>query len=181
MDVAAAKDLGIAVCHVPAYSTEAVAQHVFALILELTNWVGSYNASVQAGKWYESSDFTFIQEPLSLLDGKSLGIVGYGNIGKRVARIAEAFGMKVNIYSRDKEAAVTSDFVTLHCPCLLYTSGFCAVSVEILPAVSVIAAITAVMVAGAILIGKKFGDIFESRAELLGGIILIIIGIKGLI
>lgn len=124
MDVAAAKDLGIAVCHVPAYSTEAVAQHVFALILELTNWVGSYNASVQAGKWYESSDFTFIQEPLSLLDGKSLGIVGYGNIGKRVARIAEAFGMKVNIYSRDKEAAVTSDFVTLHCPLTRENAGF---------------------------------------------------------
>lgn len=124
VDVAAAKDLGIAVCHVPAYSTEAVAQHVFALILELTNWVGSYNASVQAGKWYESSDFTFIQEPLSLLDGKSLGIVGYGNIGKRVARIAEAFGMKVNIYSRDKEAAVTSDFVTLHCPLTRENAGF---------------------------------------------------------
>jgi len=124
VDIAAAKDLGIAVCHVPAYSTEAVAQHVFALILELTNQVGSYNASVQKGKWYESSDFTFIQEPLTLLDGKSLGIVGYGNIGKRVARIGEAFGMKINIYSRDKEAAMASDFVTLHCPLTPENTGF---------------------------------------------------------
>lgn len=116
VDTEAAKDLGIAVCHVPAYSTEAVAQHAFALILELTNLVGSYNASVQAGKWYESKDFTFIERSLTLLDGKSLGIIGYGNIGKRVARIAEAFGMKVNIYSRNKEAAQQSDFLTLHCP-----------------------------------------------------------------
>lgn len=123
VDMQAAKELGIAVCHVPAYSTEAVAQHVFALILELTNRVGSYNASVQVGKWYESPDFTFIEEPLSLLDGKSLGIIGYGNIGKRVGRIAEAFGMKVNVYSKDAEAAVTSDFLTLHCPLTAENKG----------------------------------------------------------
>lgn len=124
VDLEAAKDLDIAVCHVPAYSTEAVAQHTFALILELTNLVGSYNCSVQNGKWYESPDFTFIEGPLTLLNGKSLGIVGYGNIGKRVARIGEAFGMKVNVYSRDKKAAVSSDFVTLHCPLTPENRGF---------------------------------------------------------
>lgn len=124
VDTQAAKDLGIAVCHVPAYSTEAVAQHAFALILELTNLVGSYNASVQDGKWYTSPDFTFIEGSLTLLDGKTLGIIGYGNIGKRVGRIAEAFGMKVNVYSKDREAAVKSDFITLHCPLNADTKGF---------------------------------------------------------
>jgi len=124
VDIQAAKELGIAVCNVPAYSTEAVAQHTFALILELTNRVGSYNAEVQAGEWYRSEDFTFIRQPLTLLDGKSLGIIGYGNIGKRVARIAEAFGMKINVYSKDREAAMTSDYVTLHCPLTAENKGF---------------------------------------------------------
>ncbi len=124
VDIKAAKELGIAVCHVPAYSTDAVAQHTFALILELTNRVGSYDSSIQAGQWYKIPDFTFIKEPLTLLDGKSLGIIGYGNIGKRVAHIAEAFGMTVNVYSRDKEAALKSDFVTLHCPLTAENKGF---------------------------------------------------------
>ena len=124
VDTKAAEDLGIAVCHVPAYSTEAVAQHTFALILELTNRVGSYDSSVQDGAWYRSPDFTFIKEPLTLLDGKSLGIIGYGNIGKRVARIAEAFGMTVNIYSRDRKAALQSDFISLHCPLTEENKGF---------------------------------------------------------
>ena len=124
VDTKAAEEMGIAVCHVPAYSTDAVAQHTFALILELTNRSGSYNASVQRGKWYESKDFTFIEEPLTLLSGKSLGIIGYGNIGSRVARIGEAFGMKINIYSRDKDAAQKSDFVTLHCPLTPENKGF---------------------------------------------------------
>lgn len=124
VDIEAARDLGIAVCNVPAYSTEAVAQHTFALILELTNLVGSYDRSVQKGKWYETKDFTFLEGALTLLDGKSLGIIGYGNIGRRVARIGEAFGMKVNIYSRDREAAMQSDFLTLHCPLTPENTGF---------------------------------------------------------
>lgn len=124
VDVRAAEELGIAVCYVPAYSTEAVAQHTFALILELTNRAGSYNASVQQGKWYDSKDFTFIEKPLTLLDGKSLGIIGYGNIGKRVAKIGEAFGMNVHIYSKEPEAAQSADFVTLHCPLTPQNKGF---------------------------------------------------------
>lgn len=124
VDMAAAKDLGIAVCNVPAYSTEAVAQHVFALILELTNLVGRYNQEVQAGRWYESKDFTFDAGSLTLLDGKSLGIIGYGNIGKKVAAIGEAFGMTVNIYSKNQEATMKSDFLTLHCPVTVENTGF---------------------------------------------------------
>lgn len=124
VDIKAAKEFGIAVCNVPAYSTEAVAQHAFALILELSNHVGNYNADVQAGEWYKSEDFTFIREPLTLLDGKSLGIIGYGNIGKRVARIGEAFGMNINIYSRNPKAAQSSDYVTLHCPLTTENKGF---------------------------------------------------------
>ncbi len=124
VDTAAAKELGIAVCHVPAYSTEAVAQHTFSLLLELTNRVGSYNASVQQGKWSASKDFTFIESPLTLLAGKSLGIIGYGNIGGQVARIGEAFGMEINIYSQNKAAAQASDFVTLHCPLTEENRGF---------------------------------------------------------
>lgn len=116
VDIDAARELGIAVCHVPAYSTEAVAQHVFALLLEITNSVGLYNSSIQKGKWYCCKDFTFIEKPLSLLSGKSLGIIGYGNIGRRVADIGTALGMNINIYSHDEEAAILSDVITLHCP-----------------------------------------------------------------
>lgn len=116
IDLDAAKEFDVAVYNVPAYSTAAVAQHVFSLILELTNHVGTYNRSIQEGKWYRSKDFTFIENPLMLLEGKSLGIIGYGNIGKRVAKIGEALGMKINIYSRDKKSTIKSDFLTLHCP-----------------------------------------------------------------
>ena len=124
IDVEAAKDLGIAFCNVPAYSTDAVAQHTFALILELTNLVGNYSKAVKEGKWYESEDFTFYAGTLTLLKEKTLGIVGYGNIGKKVAVLAEAFGMKVNVYSKDREAAIKSDFVSLHCPLDENNKGF---------------------------------------------------------
>lgn len=123
VDIRAAEERGIAVCHVPAYSTEAVAQHTFALILELTNLAGRYNQAVQEGRWYESEDFTFNEGSLTLLEGKSLGIIGYGNIGKKVARIGEAFGMTINVYSVDREAAIKSDFITLHCPLTAETKG----------------------------------------------------------
>lgn len=124
VDTVAAKDLGIAVCNVPAYSTEAVAQHTIALLLYLTNHVAAHNEAIQRGEWYTSKDFAFLVKPLTLLEGKSLGIIGYGNIGKRVADIAEALGMKVNIYSRNKEAAIQSDFLSLHCPATPENAGF---------------------------------------------------------
>ena len=116
IDVKAAAELGITVTNVPAYSTDAVAQHTIALILELASNVGLNNASVQAGEWSTCEHFCYWKKPVTLLAGKSLGIVGYGAIGSRVAEIAKALGMSINIYSRDPEAAVSSDFVSLHCP-----------------------------------------------------------------
>lgn len=124
VDLVAARKRNIAVCNVPAYSTESVTQHVFALLLEITNAVGSYNSDIQNGRWYESPDFTFYNEPLFQLNGKSLGIIGYGNIGKRVGQVAEALGMKVNVYSKDREACMKSDVITLHCPATAENKGF---------------------------------------------------------
>lgn len=124
IDLDAAKARGIAVCNVPAYSTESVAQHTFALILEITNHVGHYTELVHEHQWEKSLDFTFIDRPLTQLSGRSLGIIGYGSIGKRVARIAEAFGMTVHVYSKDPDAAVQSDILTLHCPATANNRGF---------------------------------------------------------
>ena len=123
-NVASAKAHGVAVANVPAYATEPVAQHTMALILEITNNVGHYTEAIHGGAWVRSEDFTFIDRPLMRLKGMSLGIVGYGAIGYRVAELAEAFGMKVNIYSRDREAAVRSDILTLHCPATPENKGF---------------------------------------------------------
>lgn len=116
VDLEAAKELGIAVANVPAYAAEAVAQHAVALLLAVTNKINIYNEAVCDGEWQQSRDYTFIKAPLTLLAGKSIGIIGYGDIGSKVAQIAEALGMKVNIYSRDKEAAIGSDVVSLNCP-----------------------------------------------------------------
>ncbi|MDY5606353.1 MAG: D-2-hydroxyacid dehydrogenase [Lentihominibacter sp.] len=116
VDVKAAADLGIAVTNVPSYATDAVAQHTMALILEITNNVGLHNCSVQEGEWTNSKYFCYWKKPVTLLAGRSIGIIGYGEIGKKVAELAKAFGMTVNIYSRDPEAAIKSDYVSLHCP-----------------------------------------------------------------
>ena len=116
IDVEAAADLGIAVTNIPAYSTDAVAQHTIALMLELSNHVGLHNASVQDGQWSDSEYFCYWKKSVTLLTGKSLGIIGYGAIGKRVAQIARALGMEINIFSQDPAGAMKSDFVSLHCP-----------------------------------------------------------------
>ena len=116
IDVEAAADLGIAVTNVPAYSTDAVAQHTIALMLELSNHVGLHNTSVQEGQWAENEYFCYWKKPVTLLAGKSLGIIGYGAIGKKVAEIARALGMEINIFSQDPAGAMKSDFVSLHCP-----------------------------------------------------------------
>lgn len=124
VNIKAAKDLGIAVTNVPGYSTDAVAQHTFALLLEILNGVGIHDSAVRAGDWHRASQFCFSLQPVSLLSGKSLGIIGYGAIGKKVASIGEAFGMKINIYSKNKEAATASDIVSLHCPVTPENKGF---------------------------------------------------------
>ena len=116
VDLKAAEELGIAVTNVPAYAADSVAQHAVALLLYITNSIHIYDQAVKKGKWSKSEDYTFIDAPVMLLRGKSIGIVGYGAIGRRVGEIAKALGMKVNIYSRDPEAAVASDVVSLNCP-----------------------------------------------------------------
>ena len=128
IDIAAAKEQGIAVCNVPAYGTASVAQQTFALILELTNHTGIHARSVAQGEWERSKDFSYTKAPLIELAGKTLGIVGLGNIGEQVARIGAAFGMKVIYNSHSKKDTsvaqyadmktlfAESDIVSLHCP-----------------------------------------------------------------
>lgn len=116
IDVEAAKELGIAVTYIPAYSTDAVAQHTIALILELCNNVALHNDSVKNGEWTASKYFCYWKSPVTLLAGKTLGIIGYGQIGRKVGDIAKALGMTIHVYSKNKEAAIKSDFLTLHCP-----------------------------------------------------------------
>lgn len=135
IDIAAAKERGITVTSVPDYCTAATAQHVFALLLEMTNHTGSLSASVHEGRWSKATDFCFWDEPLEELAGLRLGIVGYGRIGREVAKIAAVFGMEVIIRAREGETKRdeframaldellrTCDVVTLHCPLTSQTS-----------------------------------------------------------
>ena len=119
---------GITVCNVPGYSTEAVAQHTFALILEVISRVSDYNKTVKDGDWVKSKTFSYFPIPIFELSGKTIGIVGLGSIGIRVAEIAKAFGMNVIFYNRSNKnidgmtqvdfdtLLKESDIVTLHCP-----------------------------------------------------------------
>jgi glycerate dehydrogenase len=130
IDLAAAKKAGVTVTNVPGYSTDSVAQVVFALLLEITHHTGHHAARVAAGGWAKSPDFSFADFPLLELAGQTMGIVGFGEIGQAVGRIAHAFGMKVVYHSRTKKdfteypvARVEladlfreADVVSLHCP-----------------------------------------------------------------
>jgi len=130
VDVVAAKERGIVVANVPGYSTPAVAQHVIALMLEMTNHVGHAAKSVEDGGWVKCPDFCYYDHPIIELSGRTLGIIGYGEIGSAVARIAVAFGMKVLASKRTwKEAPPAGvepaeiddifrqcDVISLHCP-----------------------------------------------------------------
>ena len=95
IDIEAAKEANIAVCNVVGYGSDSVAQHVFALILELTNQVARHNESVQQGDWAKCRDFSYSLNPIQGLAGKTMGIYGFGKIGQKVGEIAYAFGMKV--------------------------------------------------------------------------------------
>ncbi|MCF0183244.1 MAG: D-2-hydroxyacid dehydrogenase [Bacteroidaceae bacterium] len=128
VDVDAAHRRGIVVTNVPAYSTMSVAQLVFAHLLNITNAVGHYADDARRGSWASCGFFCYWDRPLIELDGKTLGIVGYGNIGRQVERIALAFGMRViHASARDREAMFAllaeSDVVTLHCPATAETMG----------------------------------------------------------
>ncbi len=124
IDIKAAQARNIAVCNVPAYSTESVAQHTFALLLELCNRVGLHDNAVQEGRWTTCEDFSLSLSPMFQLSGKTLGIIGYGTIGKRVGEIATAFGMNVIPYSKDPEGAIKADVISLHCPATPENKGF---------------------------------------------------------
>ena len=129
VDVAAAKERGVLVCNVPEYGTRTVAQHVFALLLELAVRTGHHAWTVRDGRWTTSPDFCYWDYPLIELDGLTMGIVGYGRIGRAVGGIARALGMNVLAHRRTPrgdEAGVRfvdleslfaqSDVVSLHCP-----------------------------------------------------------------
>lgn len=124
VDVEAAKALGITVCNVPYYSTNSVAQLTFAFILEFACKLSLHTQSVVRGDWQNCKDFAYTLDTLHELYGKTLGIIGYGSIGKKVAQIGKAFGMNVLISTRTpvegcvskEEVFKNADFVTLHCP-----------------------------------------------------------------
>lgn len=130
VDVEAAKRRGIVVTNIPAYSTESVAQMTFAHILNITNRIGHYARQSREGRWSSNPDFCYWDTKLCELSGKTIGIVGLGNIGMRVATIARFFGMDVFAYTSKNSADLpegiqkttldglyaVSDIVTLHCP-----------------------------------------------------------------
>lgn len=137
VDCDAAKKRGIPVCNVPAYGTAAVAQFTFSLLLELCNAVGHHSDSVHKGDWCRSIDFCYWQTPQMELAGKTMGIIGFGRIGRAVGTIAKAFGMRVIAYNRSRCAEGEaigeyvdldtlfrqSDIISLHCPMTPQTEG----------------------------------------------------------
>lgn len=145
VDIQAAGAKGIPVSNVPEYGTDTVAQHVMALLLEVSNSVGLHDAAVKSGEWSAAEDWSFWKAPLFELKEKIIGIVGFGRIGRRVGELAHAFGMKVLAYdpiqnsvpdyqpfswSNVKEIFNTADVVTLHTPLTEELAGF--VNAEIL-------------------------------------------------
>jgi glycerate dehydrogenase len=142
VDVSAATRHNIVVTNVPGYSTSSVVQMVFALLLEMTQQVGHYSRLVrEEGRWSESPDFCFWDRPLRELTGMRLGLVGFGQIGRQVARVASAFGMQVQVHTAHPEKYrnwqesegimfldleqlfAQSDVVSLHCPLTEDTAG----------------------------------------------------------
>jgi len=138
VDVETAKKKGIIVTNIPTYGTKSVAQMTFALLLEMTQHVQHHSDAVHNGEWTNCRDFCFWKYPLIELDGKTMGIIGFGRIGQAVADIASAFGMKVLGYDKYKsdqshrknfkwaeldELLSESDVVSLHCPLFPETKG----------------------------------------------------------
>ncbi len=131
VDTSAARERGIVVTNIPSYSTASVAQMVFSLLLAITNDVAHYTADNRAGRWSRNSDFCYWDAPLTELAGKTMGIVGFGHIGSKVAEVALAFGMKVKALTSKSADALPagvnkadnldqllseSDVLSLHCP-----------------------------------------------------------------
>lgn len=137
VDVEAARQAGVVVCNIPAYSTHSVAQMVFAHILHFTQHIAQHAASVSNGDWVKSTDFSYSLTPQTELAGKTIGIIGFGQIGQAVARIALAFNMKVIFNNRslnetELDATQTdlktllsgSDFISINCPLTDENKGF---------------------------------------------------------
>lgn len=139
VDVVAARARGIPVSNVPEYGTDSVAQHVFALLLELCHHVGMHDAAVQAGEWVQSVDFCFWKMPPLELSGLTMGIVGLGRIGRRVGTLAHAFGMNVLaaggtrrddpgyrpfVWTDIPQLFARADVISLHCPLMADNAGF---------------------------------------------------------
>ena len=135
IDIDTCRELGITVSNVPAYSTSAVAQQVFSFILHFASRTSEYADFVKNGGWIKSDTFSDFRFPINELAGKTIGIIGYGSIGRRVAVIAEAFGMNVIVNTRTakqdssvkfvdlKELFREADFITAHCPLTDDTNG----------------------------------------------------------
>ena len=139
IDVKAANSRGIIVTNVPAYGTEAVSQYTIALLLELCHRIGAHSDSVKRGDWTNCKDFCYWNHPLILLYGKTLGIIGFGKIGRGAAHIAQALGMKVIAYNPSpipeeyftgnlsqvslEDLLSESDVISLHCPLFPETKG----------------------------------------------------------
>ncbi|WP_211296713.1 D-2-hydroxyacid dehydrogenase [Polaribacter butkevichii] len=138
VDVEYAKEHGITVTNIPAYSTRSVAQFTMGLLLEMCHNIGNHNAAVQNGEWLTSPDFTFSKSPLIELVGKTIGIIGFGEIGQATAKLAAAFGLNILVHSRTKYPELETetcqyvsldtlfkkaDIISLHCPLTESTSG----------------------------------------------------------
>lgn len=140
VDLDAARRHGVTVCNVPAYSTDAVVQFTWALILEIASKVSLHSSSVRQGDWIHAKNFCYWLEPLMELSGKTLGIYGFGNIGQGVAKVAQAFGMNVLVYTAHPDRHLDalgrqlrfadenslyrySDIITYHCPLTEETKG----------------------------------------------------------
>lgn len=131
IDTEAAKARGITISNVPSYCTKAVAQYVFAMLLEISHHIGDHDRAVKDGEWTSCPDFSFWKHDLFELAGKTLGIIGYGRIGNETGMLAEAFGMNVLVYKRHPDYSQEterikftelddlfekSDVISLHCP-----------------------------------------------------------------
>ncbi|MFA7533569.1 MAG: D-2-hydroxyacid dehydrogenase [Tissierellaceae bacterium] len=138
VDIAAARERGIVVSNIPTYGTDAVAQFTIALLLELSHHIGAHSEAVKSGEWTNSPDWTFWKYPLIELQGKTLGIIGFGRIGQKTAKIAEALGMDILVYTNTlrpeletesckfsnlEELLEKSDVISLHCPLVPETEG----------------------------------------------------------
>lgn len=134
VDLAAAREAKVAVCNLRDYCTPSVVQHVFTLLLALTHRLGDYQALVRGGHWSQAGQFSVFPYPIRELQDRVLGIVGYGALGRAVARVAESFGMTVEIANRPGGEAVAGrrdldemlprlDVLSLHCPLTDATRG----------------------------------------------------------